>query len=41
MARDISGSIGLSKLLDWPEAEFAMYWLVALYSFPHRFVHLR
>ncbi|MEJ2913301.1 ABC transporter permease subunit [Pseudoalteromonas sp. C12FD-1] len=34
MARDISGSIGLSKLLDWPEAEFAMYWLVALYSFP-------
>jgi ABC-type transport system involved in multi-copper enzyme maturation permease subunit len=34
MARDISGSIGLSKLLDWPEAEFAMYWLIALYSFP-------
>ncbi|MDC9522827.1 ABC transporter permease subunit [Pseudoalteromonas sp. Angola-31] len=34
MARDISGSIGLSKLLDWPEAEFSMYWLVALYSFP-------
>ena len=34
MARYISGSIGLSKLLDWPEAEFAMYWLVALYSFP-------
>lgn len=34
MVRDISGSIGLSKLLDWPEAEFAMYWLVALYSFP-------
>jgi Cu-processing system permease protein len=34
LARDISGSIGLTKLLDWPEAEFAMYWLVALYSFP-------
>ena len=34
IARDISGSIGLSKLLDWPEAEFAMYWLIALYSFP-------
>ncbi|MDO6837530.1 ABC transporter permease subunit [Pseudoalteromonas carrageenovora] len=34
MVRDISGTIGLSKLLDWPESEFAMYWLVALYSFP-------
>ena len=34
IARDISGSIGLNKLLDWPEAEFAMYWLIALYSFP-------
>ncbi|WP_409425088.1 ABC transporter permease subunit [Pseudoalteromonas sp. RW-H-Ap-1] len=34
IARDISGSIGLSKLLDWPESEFAMYWLIALYSFP-------
>ncbi|MBQ4858628.1 ABC transporter permease subunit [Pseudoalteromonas sp. MMG007] len=34
LARDISGSIGLSKLLDWPESEFAMYWLIALYSFP-------
>lgn len=34
IARDISGSIGLSKLLDWPEAEIAMYWLIALYSFP-------
>ena len=34
IARDISGSIGLNKLFDWPEAEFAMYWLIALYSFP-------
>jgi len=32
MARDISGSIGLSKLLDWPEAEFAMYWLFPLFA---------
>jgi Cu-processing system permease protein len=34
IANDIFGAIGLSKLLDWPEAEFAMYWLIALYSFP-------
>lgn len=34
MARDISGAIGLGKLLDWPEPELSMYWLVALYSFP-------
>jgi ABC-type transport system involved in multi-copper enzyme maturation permease subunit len=34
IARDISGSIGLSKLLDWSESELAMYWLIALYSFP-------
>ena len=28
------GAIGLSQLLTWPEAELAVYWLVALYSFP-------
>lgn len=34
LVRGISGYIGLNKLLDWPEPELAMYWLVALYSFP-------
>lgn len=34
IAQDLFGAIGLKKLLDWPEAEFAMYWLIALYSFP-------
>ncbi|MBQ4834641.1 ABC transporter permease subunit [Pseudoalteromonas sp. MMG010] len=34
LAQDIFGSLGLSKLLDWPEAEFAMYWLAALIGFP-------
>lgn len=33
-AKQMFGAIGLSKLLDWPEAELAMYWLIALYSFP-------
>jgi len=33
-ARDISGAIGLQALIDWPEPELAMYWLVALYTFP-------
>ncbi|NMM42447.1 ABC transporter permease subunit [Pseudoalteromonas arctica] len=33
-AQQVFGAIGLSKLLDWPEAELAMYWLIALYSFP-------
>lgn len=30
----ILGAIGLSKLLVWPEPELAVYWLIALYSFP-------
>jgi ABC-type transport system involved in multi-copper enzyme maturation permease subunit len=30
----VFGVIGLSKLLTWPEAELAIYWLIALYSFP-------
>ncbi|KPH94055.1 hypothetical protein AMS58_13940 [Pseudoalteromonas porphyrae] len=34
VAQHIFGVIGLSKLLMWPEAELAMYWLIALYSFP-------
>jgi len=34
LAKQVFGAIGLSKLLDWPEAELAMYWLIALYSFP-------
>jgi Cu-processing system permease protein len=28
------GAVGLSKLLTWPESELAVYWLIALYSFP-------
>jgi ABC-type transport system involved in multi-copper enzyme maturation permease subunit len=34
LAQEVFGSMGLSKLLDWPEAEFAMYWLVSLMIFP-------
>ena len=34
LAKQVFGAIGLSKLLQWPEAELAMYWLIALYSFP-------
>jgi len=30
----IFGAIGFSKLLTWPEAELAVYWPIALYSFP-------
>lgn len=30
----VFGAIGLSKLLTWPESELAVYWLIALYSFP-------
>ncbi len=30
----IFGAAGLSQLLTWPEAELAVYWLIALYSFP-------
>lgn len=28
------GAIGLSQLLQWPEAELAVYWLIALFIFP-------
>ncbi|MFT6328576.1 MAG: ABC-type transport system involved in multi-copper enzyme maturation permease subunit [Bermanella sp.] len=30
----VFGAIGLSKLLTWPQAELAVYWLIAVYSFP-------
>lgn len=30
----VFGAIGLSKLLTWTESELAVYWLIALYSFP-------
>ncbi|WP_371193880.1 ABC transporter permease subunit [Glaciecola sp. SC05] len=30
----VFGAIGLSKLLSWLAAELAVYWLIALYSFP-------
>jgi|TARA_B100001059_G_scaffold236538_1_gene287621 ABC-type transport system involved in multi-copper enzyme maturation permease subunit len=33
-ARQMFGAIGISKLLDWPESELAVYWLIALFSFP-------
>lgn len=28
------GALGLNALLDWPVAELALYWLVAVYTFP-------
>ena len=34
MAQQLFGTLGLSALLDWPVAEYAIYWLVAVYFFP-------
>ena len=34
MAKQLFGALGLSALLDWPVAEYAIYWLVAIYFFP-------
>lgn len=34
MAQQLFGALGLSALLAWPVAEFAIYWLVAIYFFP-------
>jgi hypothetical protein len=34
MANELFGALGLSALLKWPVPEFAIYWLVAVYSFP-------
>jgi Cu-processing system permease protein len=33
-ASALFGSLGVSALLKWPVAEFSIYWLVAVYSFP-------
>ncbi|CAH9059002.1 hypothetical protein PSECIP111854_02316 [Pseudoalteromonas sp. CIP111854] len=34
VAHELAGNIGLKKLVSWPQAELAIYWLIALYSFP-------
>lgn len=34
MASQLFGALGLTALLDWPVAEYAIYWLVAVYFFP-------
>ncbi len=34
MAQQMFGVLGLSELLNWPVSELAMYWLIAIYSFP-------
>jgi Cu-processing system permease protein len=34
VASTLFGALGLNALLKWPVAEFAIYWLVAVYSFP-------
>jgi Cu-processing system permease protein len=34
VASSLFGALGLSALLKWEVAEFAIYWLVAVYSFP-------
>ena len=34
MAEQIFGMLGLSELLTWKVPELAIYWLVAVYSFP-------
>jgi hypothetical protein len=33
-ASTLFGALGLNALLEWPVAEFSIYWLVAVYSFP-------
>ncbi|MDK2594093.1 ABC transporter permease subunit [Pseudoalteromonas obscura] len=30
----IAGTIGLSALVSWPEAELAMFWIIGLFTFP-------
>ncbi|MEW6996183.1 ABC transporter permease subunit [Colwelliaceae bacterium BS250] len=34
LAQSLFGGFGLSELFNWPVAELAVFWLVALYSFP-------
>ena len=33
-AQGIAGTIGFRTLLSWPEAEFAVYWILSIYCFP-------
>ncbi|NOU48938.1 ABC transporter permease subunit [Pseudoalteromonas sp. JBTF-M23] len=33
-AQELAGNIGLRELVSWPQAELAIFWLIALYSFP-------
>ncbi|KZN62416.1 hypothetical protein N473_19375 [Pseudoalteromonas luteoviolacea CPMOR-1] len=30
----VAGTVGLSDLISWPEAELAMFWLIGLFTFP-------
>jgi ABC-type transport system involved in multi-copper enzyme maturation permease subunit len=32
--QQLAGNIGLRELVTWPEAELAIFWIIALYSFP-------
>ncbi|BBN81356.1 ABC transporter [Pseudoalteromonas sp. A25] len=34
LAQELAGNIGLRELVSWPQAELAIFWLIALYSFP-------
>lgn len=34
IAKQLFGAFGLAELLTWPVPELAIYWLVAIYSFP-------
>ncbi|MBQ4847880.1 hypothetical protein [Pseudoalteromonas sp. MMG005] len=34
VAQELAGNIGLQELVSWPQAELAVFWLIALYSFP-------
>ncbi|TMP77550.1 hypothetical protein CWB73_19500 [Pseudoalteromonas phenolica] len=34
IAQQIAGAIGLRELVKWPEAEFAIFWIISLYSYP-------
>lgn len=34
ITRQVAGGIGFQELISWPEAEFAIYWVISLYCFP-------
>ncbi|MCF6436142.1 ABC transporter permease subunit [Pseudoalteromonas sp. MMG022] len=34
VAQQLAGNVGLKALASWPQAELAIFWLIALYSFP-------